>query len=145
MIASQAFRFAAWVLCLAVLAAGCSRPAPPKPDGSSGVRGRCLLPAADVAKDGNAAERKRWAGVEVTAHQMNSPYADYDNSYRATADANGEFRLALNPGEYTIGVYDPKLLKNKMLSPISVKVEAGQFTEVVIDYDKLNVRDLPKQ
>ena len=75
----------------------------------------------------------------------NSPDADYKTKIRTIADANGAFRLDLNPGEYIIGVYEPTLLKNKLLSPMMVKVEPGRFTEIVIDYDKLNVRDLPKR
>lgn len=129
-------------LALTLHIVGCSKPERPKPDGSCGIRGRCLLPADKDA--GDAAERKPWAGVQVTAHENNSPYGDYDNRFRATTDAKGEFMLPLTLGEYTVGVHDPKLLKNKMHSPVTVKVEAGKFTEMTLDYDKMNVRDLQK-
>lgn len=131
------------VTLAALLATGCSSPPEPKPDGSCGIRGTCLLPAEPADNDGKVPERQPWAGVVVTALRVNSPDADYKTQIRATADAAGEFRLALNPGEYSVGVHDPTLLKNKMLSPMLLKVEAGRFTEVVVDYDKLNVRDLP--
>src|SRR5262249_34482891 len=71
-----AFRVVVWFLCVAGVVAGCSKPTAPQPDGSSGVRGKCLLPAGDAGKD---AERQRWAGVVVTAYQINSPYTDFDH------------------------------------------------------------------
>jgi len=42
-------------------------------------------------------------------------------------------------------MYDPEHLQGNMHSPRLVKVEAGKFTDVTVDYDKLNVRDLPRQ
>src|SRR3954463_3330323 len=136
---------AAWLVCAAL--AGCSsKPGPlPQPDGTSGSEGVCLLPEEAPGEDGKVPPRERWAGVEVSATLTNSPDADYDRKFRTTANADGTFRLALNPGTYIVGVYDRERLHNKMLSPLLVKVEAGRFTETVIDYDKLNVRDLPKR
>ena len=117
----------------------------PKPDGTSGIRGVCLLPAEAPGEGGKAPGRKPWADLDVHAMLANSPDADYKTKFRTHSAPDGTFRLDLNPGEYLVGVYDPKLLKDKMLSPMHVKVEPGKFTEIVIDYDKLNVRDLPKR
>lgn len=74
---------------------------------------------------------------------VNSPNAEHAPKTRTISDGTGAFRLVLNPGDYVVGVSDDNLLKNKALSPLIVKVEAGRFTEIVIDYDKLNVRDFP--
>jgi hypothetical protein len=134
----------ALLLCALPLA-GCSKPEQPKPDGSSGIKGVCLLPAEPPDADGKVPDRKRWPGLEISAMLVNSPAADFKTKFRTTANPDGTFQLALNPGEYTIGVYDRALLHNKVLSPMLVKVEPGGFTEIVIDYDKLNVRDLPKR
>ena len=128
----------------AVLVVGCTRPEPP-PDGSCGIAGICLLPAEPPGEDGKVPEREPWVGAEVGALRINSPHADYKTNIRVTSDSTGSCRLPLNPGEYSVGVHDPKLLSGKMLSPLHVKVEAGRFTDVVIDYDKLNVRDIPRR
>jgi len=129
-----------FVAVAVVLLAGCGKRPPPTPDGSSGVRGVCLLPAGDTP-----GERERWVGLQITAREVNNPDADHERVTRAASDERGEFRIPLNPGEYIIGVHDPELLRNKMLSPLTVRVEPGRFAEVVIDYDKLNVRDLPRR
>lgn len=73
--------------------------------------------------------------------RVNDPAADGTRSGETVAGGGGEFRLALNPGEYALGVYDADRLSGKTLDPIRVRVEVGRFTEVVIDYDKLNVRE----
>jgi hypothetical protein len=125
------------ILPVLVLFSGCERP---KPDGSCGIQGICQLPAGE---DSN--EPQRWVGLQITVMEINSPNADYKTSARFNVDEKGGFQIALNPGEYSIGVYDPQRLKNKITSPLHVKVSAGHFTDVVIDYDKLKVRVLPKQ
>ena len=125
-----------FLLPAVALLAGCGKPAPVKPDGSSGISGTCLLSAV-----GGAGERQRWASVRVSAVRVNDPTADDTRSGETVAGGQGEFRLALNPGEYMLGVSDTERLSGKSLDPIRVRVEAGKFTEIVIDYDKLNVRN----
>jgi hypothetical protein len=135
-------QFIACALCYVALFTGCSKP-PPPPDGTSGVRGVCLLPAEPPDEAGKVPDRQPWAELDVHATLVNSPDADYKTKFSTHSAADGTFRLELNPGEYIVGVYDSTLLRNKMLSPMHVKVEPGRFTEVVIDYNKLNVRALP--
>ena len=131
------FRPAAWLTCAALLT-GCSGK-PPEPDGTSGIQGTCVL-----AAEPGETERKPWAKVEVSAHIQNSKYDGTARTYRVMTDENGAFRLPLIPGEYSVGMSDPERLRGKVHSPMTVKVEAGTFTDVTIDYDKLNVRDLPR-
>lgn len=134
-------RSAAVLLSVALLA-GCPKPEERPPDGSSGIYGTCLLPTEPPGEHGKVPARQPWAGGSVTIQRLNS--ADSRN-LRSPVDEKGAFRMALNPGQYIVGRYEPELLQGKMLSPLIVKVEAGQFTEVVVDYDMLNVRDLPKR
>jgi hypothetical protein len=47
--------------------------------------------------------------------------------------------LALNPGDYLISPQDPVLLKGMAIKPLVVKVEAGRFTDMTIDYDKFKM------
>jgi hypothetical protein len=45
-----------------------------------------------------------------------------------------------------VGVIDPERLKDMGMSLIAVKVEAGKFTELTIDFDKLRLFKMrPKQ
>lgn len=125
-----------------MMLAGCSKSPPPPPDGSSGISGICLLPSEPAGEDGKLPPRKRWARLRIEAMLVNSPNAEHAPKTRTISDGTGAFRLVLNPGDYVVGMSDDDLLKNKALSPMIVKVEAGQFTEIVIDYDKLNVRDV---
>lgn len=119
--------------------AGCGESPPPQPDGSSGVRGVCLLPA----KHGGG-ERGRWAGAEVTfqtAPADGKPLGEH--KVRARADANGEFRVALNPGRYWVGLYDPKLMKGKAVSGFpDATVEGGRYADLVIDFEQLKIEDV---
>jgi hypothetical protein len=145
--AMNTIRFLATMCCLLIFGhlAGCDRPEP-KPDGSSGIRGICLLPAEPPGEDGKIPERRPWAGIQVHANRINSAHDDTEQTKpRVMTDANGAYQIALNPGQYLVGVHDPHRLQNKMTSPQNVKVEAGRFTEVTIDYDKINVQDLPKR
>lgn len=79
--------------------------------------------------------------MRVIATRVNDPAADGTRTGEVIAGQRGEFRLALNPGEYILGASDMVRLSGKFSDPIQVRVEPGQFTEVVIDYDKLNVRN----
>src|SRR5262245_8573690 len=114
-----------FALLFVALFVGCSKPEPP-PDGSSGVKGVCYLPAEPAGEDGQVPPRKPWVELDVHAVRINSPEADYKTKIQTLSAADGTFKLNLNPGEYIIGVYEPKLLKNKILSPMTVKVESGR-------------------
>ncbi|HEY1189728.1 MAG TPA: hypothetical protein VGE74_18920 [Gemmata sp.] len=123
---------------------GCEKPKPPPPDGTSGVRGVALAPAEPADENGTVPPRQPWTQVRIDAMLVNSPDADYQTKVHTVVDAQGRFEFALNPGTYLIGAYDPERLRGKMLSPMLVKVEPGAFTQIVFDYDKLNVRDVPE-
>lgn len=133
------------VVFCAVLLAGCAKSPPPPPDGSSSIQGKCLLPAEPPDEDGKAPDRQPWAGVIVTAREVNNPDGNNERQFHTTAGDNGEFKLDLNPGQYLVGLHDPERLAGKMLSPMLVRVEPGKFTDIVLDYDKLNVRDIPQR
>lgn len=129
------------IVC-AIILAGCESPPPPPPDGSSGIRGVCLLPAEDPDEDGKVPERRRWPGVIIIASHTNITSKDtcWGREYRATADASGSYTLPLNPGDYLISPHDPERLKGMAITPMVVKVEAGRFADVTIDYDKIQMR-----
>ncbi len=44
---------------------GCDKPAVPKPDSSSGIRGVCFLPKEPPDQIGKPLDRKPWVGVEA--------------------------------------------------------------------------------
>ena len=72
----------------------------------------CLLPAEPPDADGKAPEPQR-AGVKITVSYTNisSNDPEWGVKYEASADAEGRYKLALNPGEYSVFVYDPTRLK----------------------------------
>src|SRR5580704_12542282 len=119
------------ILCLscAALLTSCSKPEPPKPDGTSGIEGICLLPADSPDKDGKIPDRKRWERVVVIVSHTNIGSNDptWGREYRTTANSAGEYRLELNPGAYLVAVHDPNRLKNMAITPIVTKVEPGRF------------------
>ena len=127
-----------------VLLAGCDKPAVPKPDGSSGIRGVCLLPGDRPNPVGKDRERNRWVGVEVMVERTNLTSKDpmWGIKYRATADAEGKFELALHPGVYMLFPHDYERLKGMVVSPFIITIEAGRFTEFMLDFDKIKMKDV---
>ena len=93
-----------FLLCAVYLLVGCGKRTQPKPDGSSGIRGFCLLPAGKAG-----GERKRWPNVSICATGVNSDSPS--RGLLTRANQNGEFQLALNPGQYAIEVSDHGVLK----------------------------------
>jgi hypothetical protein len=136
------YRTAAWILP-AVLMASCAKAPPPPPDGSCGVQGVCLLEAEPAGDDGRVPDRRPWAGVRVNAREENNPDGNDPHTYSAVTDESGRFRIALRPGRYSVGVHDPDRLAGKMHSPVGFRVEPGKYAEVVLDWDKMHVRDIP--
>jgi len=98
-----------------------------------------------LAAEPGVTGRTPWSEVEVFANEVNNPNGNSTRRYQVGTDSKGYFRMPLNPGQYTLGVSDPERLRGKMHSPMLVKVEAGSFTDVTVDYEKLNVRDLPQR
>lgn len=127
------------ILPFALLFVGCSQPHEGLPDGSCGIEGTCRLPAEPPGADGVSPGRRPWGGGQVAVYF----WADGSHSARVPVDAAGGFRVALHPGRYSVGRHDPDRLHGKMLTPLAVTVEAGRFTRVELDYDKMNVRDVP--
>lgn len=136
------------VTSLAILAlslgicAGCAQKTPPPPpDGTSGIRGVCLLAAEPADKDGKVPERKRWPGaiIDVKHTNISSDDPRWNLEFKATADANGNYQLALNPGDYLVFPQDRVRLKDMGISPFIAKVEPGKYTELNIDYDQIKM------
>jgi len=75
---------------------------------------------------------------------VNSDQYEYKNVATAQADAQGRFRMSLIPGDYLLGLSTSPELKGKMTRPVFVKVAAGQFTEVNIEFDQVYPEDLRK-
>src|SRR4051794_25251027 len=110
-------RWAFAIGLLAVAWTGCSRYSEfPTPDGRSGVRGRCWVQSED-------GRRRPWTAAVVSATIVNNSKYEWKDVAKVRADENGEFRLALPPGEsYLISVDDPELLKDKATKPQFVRV-----------------------
>ncbi len=66
----------------------------------------------------------------------------YGIKYRAKADAAGKFELALHPGAYMVFPYDYERLKGMVISPFIITIESGRFTDFVLDYDKIEMKDV---
>lgn len=127
--------------CFALAGCSQSKPKLPAPDGSSGIVGVCLFPAEPAGANGKVPERQPWANIELHITHTNHSSSDptWDVKYKTRTDANGRYKLALNPGDYLVYPRDPKLLKNVGVRGVHVKVEPGQFSELTIDYDQLQL------
>src|SRR4051794_10902798 len=95
---------------LALAWAGCSQRAEyPTPDGRSGVRGSCWIQSDD-------GRRRPWTAAIVTDTLVNNSKHDWEKVADARVGPDGEFRMALVPGEdYLLSVYDLELLKDKAI------------------------------
>jgi hypothetical protein len=141
-------RIIACALLCAALFTGCSKPKPPPPpDGTSGIQGVCLLPAEPPDPDGKVPELKPWAGVIIVALHTNNTSEDatFGLQHQTTADQEGKFKLALSPGDYVVGVNDPKVPNSLANAPVQIKVEPGRYTEMILDHDKLDMVQLQRR
>src|SRR5258706_2009986 len=103
----------------------------PTPDGSSGIEGQVLLgPTCPVVQpdDPACADKPYQATLSILA-------ASGQKISQFTTDAEGKFRISLNPGDYILVPESP----NSSALPIgreqSFTVIAGQFTQLSISYD----------
>jgi hypothetical protein len=124
---------------LAVAGTGCSKYSEyPAPDGRSGVRGACWIQSAD-------GRRRPWTAAVVSATIVNNSKYEWNKVADARVGPDGEFRMALVPGEsYLISVDDSELLKHKATKPQFVRVTEGEFAEVIIEYPKILADPLSK-
>ncbi len=116
------FLFLIWLV-------GCS--VTPVPDGTSGIEGQVLIgPTCPVVgpNDPDCADKPYQATLTVLT-------VPGQKVIRFTTDANGKFRINLNPGDYVLYPESP----NGMVLPVgqeqSFTVIIGSFTQLTVTYD----------
>ncbi|MBN9520991.1 hypothetical protein J0H58_21125 [bacterium] len=132
---------AALLLLPLVLLTSCAK-APPaphmkdplEPDETSGVQGICV----------RGADRRPCAGARVDLQQVGGPEWAGIQRFGATTDAAGGLKVPAPPGRYKLGVDDPAVPGGKAHAPLSVTVKKGEYTEVEVDVDKLDIREPAK-
>jgi hypothetical protein len=133
------------ILCgtalLGLMGANCGGPARQEP--TSGVQGVCQVtfisgvqPPPDVKVDPPPA--RPFAGVTIRLFALDGdrPLA------KVKSDAEGKFRLAVEPGTYrliAIAPADSMAAAGGRPEPITVEVTAGRFTEVTLDFQEFGV------
>jgi hypothetical protein len=116
----------------AVVLAACGAgagPAPASPTPASGIEGRTQAsPTCPVETQGSPCPARPISAALVVEDATTREVA------RFTSAADGSFRVALEPGAYTLaqppGAHVPPTLK-----PVPVTVRAGQYTPVVLNFD----------
>jgi len=110
----------------ATLAAGCSRAS--SPASSSGVEGRATAgPTCPVERAGSPCPERPVGGAVVFVQRDGHQVA------RFTTDADGMFRVALDPGTYTLVPASGRPFP--IGRPVAVTVSAGSYAHVDLRYD----------
>ena len=103
----------------------------PTPDGSSGIEGQVLLgPSCPVVQpnDPDCADKPYQAKLSVLS-------ASGQKVTEFTTDADGKFRINLNPGDYVLHPESPNGAALPVGQEQSFTVIAGQFTQLSVSYD----------
>lgn len=112
---------------LIVLLSTCSMK-PSTPAGNSGIEGRVLIgPICPVVQEGQECPDQPYQATLT----VNSPTGE--RIAQVQSDGNGQFRIPLAPGEYILHPESPNALP--FASEQTVRVEEGQFTQVIVSYD----------
>jgi hypothetical protein len=116
------------ICTLVVVCAGCGKREPPKPDGSSGLRGQCWIIVSELEPT-----RRPWTTATVSATRANNS----KDVTQSKVDSDGKFRLVVVPGEdYLISVSAPGW-NDEMWFPHLVKVPSTGYVEVTIEHPGL--------
>jgi hypothetical protein len=115
------------ILILLVASAACSNGS--AGDGGSGIEGRVTIgPQCPVEQMGSPCPDAPFAAlVTVTAHG--------DTVAEATSGSDGRFRIALEPGTYTVVAGPPGGAGIAIGTPIDVVVRASSFTHADLSVD----------
>jgi hypothetical protein len=118
------------LLLLALTLAACGTDAPAT-DGESGIEGIALLgPQCPVERADSPCPDQPYPDAEIEIRDPNGDVVD-----TVTTDADGRFRVALEPGAYVLqGAADPSR-QFPFSKPVDVTVTQGEFVEVVVPFD----------
>ncbi len=112
------------VIGLALLLGGCSAPA--RVD--SGIRGTVTLgPTSPVQQQGESSTKPYSADLVI------KPQGGRSSVARVKSDSEGRFSAVLEPGTYVIRAASAQ--SPPSLKPVTVTVQAHQFTEVAVPFD----------
>lgn len=124
------------VSALMLLTLGCGQqPAAPQNSGVEGVTmvdGGCP-PARDAPP---CPDKPLPARIEVAQAGSGEPVGSVDSG------ADGRFRIALAPGDYTLRPTNLAGTPLPIAQPLDVRVDANRFTTVAVSFDS-GVRDAP--
>ncbi|HZB79626.1 MAG TPA: carboxypeptidase-like regulatory domain-containing protein [Actinomycetota bacterium] len=97
-------------------------------DGSSGIRGRALSgPRCPVEVEGSACPDLPWRGTVIAVD------TETGEEFTVTTDADGRFRLPLEPGTYEVSIVSES--SPPFAKPQTVTVDPGSFTEIAVSVD----------
>ena len=114
----------AGVIGVALLLGGCSAPAPV----DSGIRGTVTLgPTSPVQQQGESLTKPYSADLVI------KPQGGRSSVARVKSDSDGRFSAVLEPGTYVIRAASAQ--SPPSLKPVTVTVQAHQFTDVVVPFD----------
>ena len=113
------------LLCLLVVTA-CNSAATPAPD--SGIEGQALIgPTCPVVQVGQECPDQPYQATVTVLNDKGKQVTQFET------DAEGRFRVPLEPGTYTLRPASPSVMPSAPEQ--TVTVTAGQFTQVLIQYD----------
>jgi hypothetical protein len=117
------------LLALAVLAVDCSTTALNTPGADSGIEGLVTIgPMCPVEIEGQPCPDQPYEATIVIED------AGGDEVARVTSDADGRFRLTLEPGTYTLVPQSPAS-RLPYAGEQSTEIVSGEYTQVTIAYD----------
>ena len=114
------------LLAVAIVLTGCASIEPTPTD--SGIEGQVLIgPMCPVVQEGQECPDQPYQATLT----VNSP--EGRKIVQIQTDKDGRFKIPLAPGEYVLHPESPNVMP--FASEQSLTVEAGKFTEIVVNYD----------
>lgn len=116
-------------LFLLMVLSGCSQNRAQK-QLTSGIEGQVLLgPMSPVARPDKPVPDKPYkAALKILSQKR-------EEVTQVQTDAEGKFKIALEPGEYVISPVAPNPMRPPYPEEQTVTVKASQFTKVVVRFD----------
>lgn len=119
------------LLLVSIIAAGCGESRSASGDGTSGVFGRVVLgPQCPVEQEGSPCPDEP---AEAEVRVMTIDGADVVADERT--DADGRFRIPVEPGTYTIQAFPLEEDTIVFAKPQNLTVPEGEFVEVNVSLD----------